>query len=110
MGFEQTHVDGVISRARFRRRYPDAVPTRPEEFVAWYAEGREALAVLERHLASRAFLVDERFSIADIALYAYTHCADEGGFDLAPYPALRAWFDRVRAQPGHLAMGERPTA
>jgi glutathione S-transferase len=109
MGFEQTHVDGVISRARFRRRYPDAVPTRPEEFVAWYTEGREALSVLERHLASRAFLVDERFTIADIALYAYTHCADEGGFDLAPYPALGAWFDRVRAQPGHLAIGERPT-
>ena len=61
--------------------------------------GYEALRVMEAHLASRTFLVAERYSIADIGLYAYTHVADEGGFDLAPFPALRAWLDRVRAQP-----------
>jgi len=108
LGFEQTHVDGVISRARFRRLYPHAIPTRDEEFVAWHAEGYEALAVLDAHLGTRTFLVDERFTIADIALYAYTHCADQGGFDLARYSALQAWFNRVRAQRGHLPIDEIP--
>jgi len=79
------------------------------EDAAWatqIAEKREkgyaALGVLERALAGRRFLVGERYSIADIALYAYTHVAHEGGFDLAPYPALRAWLDRVADQPGHV--------
>jgi glutathione S-transferase len=109
MGFEQTHVDGVISRARFRRMYPQAIPTREEEFIAWYAEGRKALTVLDAHLAERTFLVDERFTIADITLFAYTHCAEAGGFDLAPYASLHAWFDRVRTQRGHLAIDQVPT-
>ena len=57
---------------------------------------------MEAHLASRDFLVGERYSIADIGLFAYTHVADEGGLDLARYPAVRAWIDRVQAQPGHV--------
>ena len=101
MCFEQTHVDGVISRARFRRLYPDVIPTRNDEFVAWHAEGHRALHVLNAHLSSHSFLVAERFTVADIALYAYTHCAEEGGFELAAYDALEPWFRRVRAQPGH---------
>jgi glutathione S-transferase len=108
MCFEQTHVDGVISRARFRRRYPDAIPTRPEEFEAWWADGKRALEVLERRLLGHDFLVDDRFTLADIALYAYTHRAEEGGFDLQPYPALRAWFARVEARPTHLRIDETP--
>jgi glutathione S-transferase len=108
MAFEQTHVDGVISRARFRRMFPDAIPTREHEFAAWEAEGREALRVLDAHLAQRKFLVDERFTIADITLYAYVHCAGEGGFDLAPFSSLRAWFERVRAQRGYLPIEEVP--
>ena len=108
MGFEQTHVDGVISRARFRRMFPEAIPTRDHEFVAWYTDGREALAVLDAHLADRRFLVDERFTIADIALFAYTHCADQGGFDLSPYEAIHAWFGRVRQQPGYLPLEQVP--
>jgi glutathione S-transferase len=106
--FEQTHVDGVISRARFRRRFPHVVPTREHEFVAWHAEGREALAVLDAHLALRSFLIDECFTIADIALYAYTHCAEEGGFDLAPFARLSAWFERIRGQRGHLRIDQVP--
>ena len=109
LAFEQTHVDGVISRARFRRMYPDAIATRAEEFDAWHAEGREALRVLELHLQTRSFLVDERFTIADIALYAYTHLADQGGFDLTPYAALHRWFARIREQPGHLPIDVTPT-
>ena len=57
---------------------------------------------MERRLDGRKFFVGEHYSIADIALYAYTHVASEGGFDLAPYPAIRAWLDRVHAQPRHI--------
>jgi glutathione S-transferase len=64
--------------------------------------GEAALAVMERHLTARRFFVGERYTIADIALYAYTHVAHEGGFDLAPYPAVRAWLGRVAAEPRHL--------
>jgi glutathione S-transferase len=64
--------------------------------------GAAALGVMEGHLAQRRFFVAERYSIADIALYAYTHVAEEGGFALAKYPAVRAWLARVAAQPGHV--------
>ncbi len=64
--------------------------------------GHDALGVMERHLAGDDFFVGGRYTVADIALYAYTHVADEGGFDLAGYPAVRAWMDRVAAQPGHV--------
>jgi glutathione S-transferase len=64
--------------------------------------GYAALGVMEGHLEDHDFFVADRYSIADIALYAYTHVAEEGGFDLAGFPAIRAWFERVRAQPGHI--------
>jgi glutathione S-transferase len=64
--------------------------------------GRAALDAMERHLGDHAYFVGERFMIADIALYAYTHVAPEGGFDLEPYAALRTWLDRVAAQPGFI--------
>jgi glutathione S-transferase len=57
---------------------------------------------MEGHLAGHDYLVDGRYTIADIALYAYTHVADEGGFDLAAYPAIRSWLECVAAQPGHV--------
>ena len=59
---------------------------------------------MERHLTSNEFLVGGRYSIADIALYAYTHAAPEGGFELEPYPAIREWLTRVMAQPGHVGI------
>jgi glutathione S-transferase len=65
------------------------------------AAGAAALGVMEGHLAPRRYFVAERYTIADIALYAYTHVAEEGGFALAPYPAIRAWLARVAAEPGH---------
>jgi glutathione S-transferase len=65
-------------------------------------KGRAALAVMEDHLATRTYFVGERPTIADLALYAYTHVADEGGYDLEPYPAVRAWLARVTAEPGHI--------
>lgn len=66
------------------------------------ARGVAALGVMETHLAASDFFAAGRFTIADIALYAYTHVAEEGGFDLAPYPALRAWLARVAAQARHI--------
>ena len=66
------------------------------------AQGYAALQVMEQHLRTRTFFVGERYTIADIALYAYTNVADEGGFDLTPYPAINAWLARVRAQPRHI--------
>jgi glutathione S-transferase len=108
MAFEQTHVDGVISRARFRRKYPDVVPTRPEEFEAWWREGKRALDVLEGRLREHPWLVDDRFTLADLALYAYVHRAEEGGFDLGPYAALRAWFSRIEERPAYLPIDQVP--
>ena len=64
--------------------------------------GYEALDVMEGHLGSHPFFVADRYTIADIALYAYTHVAHEGGFDLTPYPAVTSWLERVRSQPEHV--------
>src|SRR3712207_610431 len=64
--------------------------------------GYDALGVMEKHLKGKDFFVADRYSIADVALYAYTHVADEGGFDLAGFPAVRVWLERVRDQPGHI--------
>ena len=64
--------------------------------------GYDALGVMEQHLEEHDFFVAERYSIADIALYAYTHVADEGGFELDRFPAVRAWLGRVRSRPGHI--------
>jgi len=70
------------------------------------ARGEAALALMEGQLQSNDFFVAGRYTIADIALYAYTHVAGEGGFDLGPYPALAAWLERVRSQPGYLPITE----
>ena len=64
--------------------------------------GKAALKAMDRHLAERQFLVADRYTIADIALYAYTHVAPQGRFDLHPYPAVRVWLERVAGQPGHI--------
>ena len=67
-----------------------------------HAAGYRALDAMERHLGGREWFVGDEMSLADIALYAYTHVADEGGFDLGRYPAIRAWLGRVAAEPGHV--------
>ncbi len=68
------------------------------------AGGYRALDAMEKHLAGRSFFVGERYTLADIALYAYTHVAGEGGFDLGRYRAIRSWLDRVASQPGHVTL------
>jgi glutathione S-transferase len=100
--FEQYSHEPYIAVARF---WAIADITPPDsEREAKMRGGTAALRAMEGHLARREFLVGDRYTIADIALYAYTHVAPEGGFDLEPYPAVRAWLERVAAQPGHVAL------
>jgi glutathione S-transferase len=103
MFFEQyTHEPNI---ATVRYWITHAVPVTPLielSMPAKRAQGAAALGVMEAHLARRTFFVGERYTIADIALYAYTHVAGEGGFDLAPYGNVRAWLARVAAQPGYV--------
>jgi glutathione S-transferase len=102
MFFEQYDHEPAIAVVRFWLAFsgrPEAFADRLEERTA---AGHRALAAMERHLEGRAYLVGEAMSLADIALYAYTHVAPEGGFDLGGYPAIRAWLDRVAAEPGHV--------
>jgi glutathione S-transferase len=74
----------------------------------WMENGYRALGVMEMHLTRHDFFVDNRFTIADIALYAYTHVANQCDFDLARYPAVRAWLDRVADEPGYVPMERQP--
>jgi glutathione S-transferase len=74
----------------------------------WMEEGNRSLGVMEAHLKKHRFFVADRYSVADIALYAYTHLAHECDFDLAPFPAIRAWLDRVAAEPEHVPMEWQP--
>jgi glutathione S-transferase len=76
------------------------------EAAAKLEGGYRALEAMERHLAGREFFVGEGPTVADLALYAYTHVAPEGGFSLQPYPAIQAWLARVADHPGHMAMGD----
>jgi len=76
----------------------------------WLEEGHRALGVMDKHLASHDYFADARYTIADIALYAYTHVAHLCDFDLAAFPAVRRWLERVAAQPGHVTMDFNPAA
>ena len=104
MFFEQYSHEPFIAAARYLVRYLG----RPAEHEAMLrqkmAPGYAALDVMEGHLATRDFLVGDHYSIADIALYAYTHVANEGGFDLTRYPAIRSWLALVQAQPDYAGM------
>jgi len=104
MFFEQYSHEPYIAVARFWIKYLGRPADKEEELVRRQASGHDALAVMEGHLSRRAFFVGEQFTIADIALYAYTHVAAEGGFDLTAYPAVHAWLERVAGQPGHVPM------
>jgi glutathione S-transferase len=76
----------------------------------WMENGYRALGVMEMHLATHRFFVADHFTIADIALYAYTHVAEKCDFDLGRYPAVRGWLARIAAEPGHVAMDWQPDA
>jgi glutathione S-transferase len=105
MFFEQYSHEPNIATARFWLRHVERLDELRQCLLEQKREqGHAALAVMEGHLRERAYFVGGRYTVADIALYAYTHVAPQGGFDLAPYPAVRAWLERVRAQPGHVPM------
>jgi glutathione S-transferase len=102
--FEQYSHEPNIAVARFIKLYQGMPEERREEHDVRLARGYKALKVMEQQLLRTPYLVGERYSIADIALYAYTHVAQEGGFSLEGFPAIRAWLERVASQPGHVAM------
>jgi glutathione S-transferase len=106
--FEQYSHEPYVATPRYIVKHLAAEHARRAELPERLAKGRAALAVMEEHLGPRRFFVAERYTIADIALYAYTHVAHEGGHDLAPYPSVRSWLDRVAAQPGHVGIYARP--
>jgi glutathione S-transferase len=105
MFFEQYSHEPCIAVARAILRYQPPDSPRRAELPRLQERGRKALAVMQQHLAQEPFFAAGRYSLADIALYAYTHCAADGGFELARYPAVVAWLARVKAQPGHVPLG-----
>jgi glutathione S-transferase len=105
MFFEQYSHEPYIAVARFILRYlpPDA--PRRAEMPRLQERGNQALAVMEQQLRREPFFAGGRYSVADIALFAYTQSAGEYGFDLEKYPAIGAWLDRVRSQPRFVPLG-----
>jgi glutathione S-transferase len=104
MFWEQYEHEPAIAVARFIKTYSgrqDWWEARGDELVK---RGDKALAAMERHLDGRDWFAGESMTLADIALYAYTHAAGEGGFDLEPHSAIARWLDQVAAEPGHVAI------
>ncbi|MEQ8485895.1 MAG: glutathione S-transferase family protein [Pseudomonadales bacterium] len=102
MFFEQYSHEPFIATNRFWIHIQGSADANAEKIAANHPRGLAALGVMETHLAGREWFVGSACSIADIALYAYTHVAHQGGFDLAPFAALRGWLERVAAQPRHI--------
>ena len=108
MFFEQYSHEPCIAVARHWIRHVEMTEAQRAQLPERQAGGRAALAVMERHLAGSDWFGGDAMGIADFALYAYTHVADEGGFDLADYPAVDAWLKRVAGEPGHVPMNPAP--
>ena len=106
MFFEQYSHEPYIAVARFIRGWTPADSPRRADLPRLRERGDQALAVMERHLQSAAWFGGPAYGIADIALFAYTHCAADGGFDMTAYPRIDAWLARVRATPGFVAMAD----
>jgi glutathione S-transferase len=105
MFFEQYDHEPAIAVARFLIGYSQLPRDQYERRLPrLWADGARALEAMDRHLAGREWLVGDRMTLADIALYAYTHCAEEGEFELEPFAHVRVWLDRVAAEPGYVAI------
>jgi glutathione S-transferase len=100
--FEQYDHEPYIAVARFWLHYKEGGEVDAAALEAKQKTGYRALDAMERHLADRDYFVGSRYSLADISLYAYTHVAEEGGFEMHRYPAINRWLARVAAQPGHV--------
>ena len=109
MFFEQYSHEPNVAVARFICGWTPADSPRRAELARLRERAHAALSVMERHLQTAAWFTGDRYGIADIALFAYTHAAGDGGIDLQPYPALRDWIDRVIATPGYVPL-PRPDA
>ncbi|MDP2619421.1 MAG: glutathione S-transferase family protein [Hyphomicrobiales bacterium] len=105
MFFEQSSLEPFISPARFFISIlPDGRKGREREIAAWQERGRKGLTLLDAHLRDSKFIVADRYTIADIGVFGYTHVADEGGFDFANYPAVKDWIARVEDTDGYLPL------
>jgi glutathione S-transferase len=105
MFFEQYSHEPYIAVVRFWRHFlSELSPLQQLDLPERLKKGYAALDVMEQHLATRPFFVEDRYGLADIALYGYTHVAHEGDFDLSRYPHIQAWLARMEAQPGHVPM------
>jgi len=102
--FEQYSHEPYIAVARFIAKYLGMPADRTAEYEAKQQGGNRALRVMNEHLSGNSFFVGNTPTIADISLYAYTHVADEGGFELDRFPAIQAWFRRLEALPHHLTI------
>jgi glutathione S-transferase len=108
MFFEQYSHEPYVATPRYIVRHLPPDSPRHAELPDRLARGRAAFKVMEEHLAARPFFVNDRYSIADIALFAYSHVAEDGGHDLEAFPKVREWLARVAAQPGHVPLMARP--
>lgn len=108
MFFEQYEHEPYVAVARRWLKFEtrEALAARQHLVPEWHAKGNAALGVMETHLAKHNWFAGGQYSIADIALYGYTHAAEDGGFDLARYPAIVSWLKRVAAQPNHITLKE----
>jgi len=108
MFFEQYSHEPYIAVARFIRAFLPRDHARQADLPRLQERGARALGIMEQHLRQHEFLAAGCYSIADIALYAYTHAAGDGGFDLSRYPSIGAWLRRVQTQPRHVRMPSAP--
>jgi glutathione S-transferase len=104
MFFEQNSHETYLAQPRFWLSVRGGADLRRDHFDDWLERGYQALAVMERHLAGADWFAAGRYTIADIALFAHTHVAGEGGFDLTSFPNVLAWIERVTAQPRHVGI------
>jgi glutathione S-transferase len=102
--FEQYSHEPFIAVARYINQFLGLPAGREAEYRAKQTGGHKALAIMEQHLGQQQFLVGNTATIADISLYAYTHVADEGGFNLEPYTSLTSWIQRLEQLPGYISM------
>jgi glutathione S-transferase len=109
MFFEQYSHEPYVATPRFILKHLPAESPRRQELPDRLQRGRAALGVMETHLRRNGFFVGERYSIADIALYAYTHVAHEAQLDLTPFTAVRSWLERVASRPGHIPITFEPS-